>query len=308
MPSIRARLLNLYLRLVMKPMRLHEMEPAALRAWMEKRVLPVRLRDVELSPVETDGVRGEWQRPQDAEPGTILYLHGGGYVFCSVRTHRALTTALARAARRELFSLDYRLAPEHPCPAAIEDAVAAFDWLVKGGRDPASIVVAGDSAGGGLALAMMLALKARGGPLPAGAVLYSPWTDLAATGESINRNANADAMFQRDSIIEGASRYAGALDRKDPRVSPLYADLAGLPPLLVFASESEMLFDDSVRLADKAKAAGVAVDFRPHAGLVHVWPLFHPLIPEAKDAVAQSADFITRRLVAAQRRAAAVSA
>ncbi|MBB5520183.1 alpha/beta hydrolase [Amphiplicatus metriothermophilus] len=299
MPSIRARLLNRYLRLVMKPMRLHEMDPETLRAWMEKRVLPVRLGDVALDPVEKGSVRGEWQRPNDPEPGTILYLHGGGYVFCSVRTHRPLTTALARASRRALFSLDYRLAPEHPCPAAIEDAVAAFDWLVGEGRDPAAIVVAGDSAGGGLALAVMLALKARGGPLPAGAVLYSPWTDLAATSESVNRNARADAMFQRDSIIEGAARYAGALDRKDPRVSPLYADLSGLPPLLVFASTTEMLFDDSARLAEKAKAAGVDVDFRPREGLAHVWPLFYPLIPEAKASVRESAEFIVRRLAAA---------
>ena len=295
MPSLRARLLNRYLRLVMKPKRLHEIDPPLLRAWVEKRALAFYPKNVSRESVDAPAP-GEWHRPvKISSSATILYLHGGGYVFGSVKLYRPLTMALAAKAGCEVFSAEYRLAPEHRCPAAIEDAIAAYDWLVGSGRDPKSIVLAGDSAGGGLCLTTMMALRDRGALMPAGAVLYSPWTDLATTGASIDANAESDAMFQRDSIVNGPGHYVGGLDAKDPRVSPLYGDLKGLPPLLVFASEAEMLFDDSTRLVEKAVRAGVGVRFEPRAGLAHAWPIFHPVLPEAKEAVAITADFVRER-------------
>ncbi|MGE0408727.1 MAG: alpha/beta hydrolase [Amphiplicatus sp.] len=296
MTSLRARLVNLYLRAVMKPKRLDEMAPVALRAFTERAVIPLLPKGVARERVD-GALKGEWQRPARAAR-TILYLHGGGYVFGSPRTHRTLTYPLALAAEANVFSLDYRLAPEHPCPAAIEDALAAYDFLL-GLHAPEKIVIAGDSAGGGLALAALVALKERGAPLPAGAILYSPWTDLTVSGETMAANARSDAMFNRASIEGGRWKYLGRLDPKDPRASPLYADLGGLPPLLVFASRSEMLFDDSRRLVEKAKAAGLHVDFVAADNLVHVWPLFHPFLPEAREALMRSGECIRTRTLRA---------
>ncbi|MBI1366684.1 MAG: alpha/beta hydrolase fold domain-containing protein [Alphaproteobacteria bacterium] len=279
----------------MKPKPLHQIEPPVLRAWIEQRTLPLLPKGV--AKEEAAGaVRGEWHRPHNAESGrAVLYLHGGGYVFGSPRTHRTVTFPLALAAGADVFSLDYRLAPEHPCPAAIEDAVAAYEFLLSQGREPGSIVFAGDSAGGGLAVTTLLALKERGAPMPAGAVLYSPFVDFTMTGESLDRNEESDAMFNKASIVEGSKHYRGGLDPKDWRLSPIFADLGGLPPMLVFASRSEMLFDDAVRLALKARESGVDMRFEERDGLVHVWPVFHPLLPEAKETIGESADFIRER-------------
>lgn len=292
MPTLRARLVSRYIRTVMKPKRLDLMDPADLRAWAESRSVLILPKDARRKDVAADGVKGEWIEPAGGAARTVLYLHGGGYIFGSPRTHRALTHRLALSAGANVFAPSYRLAPEHKCPAAIDDALAAYDWLVAGGAEPSKIVIGGDSAGGGLALATLLALKERGGPVPAGAVLFSPWTDLTGGGETMTANAGSDAMFQRETIMGGAALYCGGLDAKDPRVSPLYGDLRGLPPLLVFASTSEMLFSDAVRLVEKAKAAGVSVRFEPREGLVHVWPLFHPLMPEARETLDLAGAFI----------------
>ena len=295
MPSLRARLVNRYLRLVMKPKRLDLIDPPVLRDWIERRVIALLPKGVVREDVADGEVKGERLRPAEGTARTVLYLHGGGYVFGSPRTHRTLTYPLALAAEAEVFAPAYRLAPEHPCPAAIEDAIAAYEWLLAAGRKAESIVVAGDSAGGGLALAMLLALKEGRRPAPAGAVLFSPWTDLSGAGATMTSNARSDAMFNRYSILGGAPLYCGGLDPKDPLVSPLYGDLAGLPPLLVFASQSEMLYDDSKRLVEKAKEAGVAVRFESRRGLAHVWPLFHPLLPEAREALDIAGAFIRER-------------
>lgn len=292
MPSLRAKLVNRYLRIVMKPKRLDLMDPPVLRRRIEKSAIQILPKGVTREDVRDGAVKGEWLRPKDGAKRTILYLHGGGYVFGSPRLYRSLTFPLALAARANVFVPEYRLAPEHPCPAAIEDAAAAYQWLLARGTKPERIVIAGDSAGGGLALATLLALKGQGLPLPAGAVLFSPWTDLTGAGETMTANAASDAMFNRDSIIGGAPKYIGDLDPKDPRVSPLYGDLSGLPPLLVFASDSEMLYSDAARLVEKAKAAGVSVRFEPRQGLAHVWPLFHPLLPEAKEAIDIAGRFV----------------
>jgi len=292
MPSFRAKLVNRYIRNTMKRLPLHEIPAPKLRAIFEKKLIPGLPRGIAREEVDVP-IKGEWHRPkQQVADNTILYLHGGGYIFGSARTHRSLTYPLALAANANVFSLNYRLAPEHPCPAAIEDALAAYQWLRATGHDPKNITIAGDSAGGGLTLAVLQALSQNKDKLPAAAILYSPYTDLAIEGGSIKTNTESDAMFQLDSFQMGRKYYAGDLDVKDPRVSPLYGDMRGLPPLLIFASTSEMLYDDSTRLVQRAEQEGVEVSFVSKDGLVHVWPLFHPMMPEAGEAIAESAAFM----------------
>lgn len=241
---------------------------------------------------------GEWiERAVDAaaQPSrTLLYLHGGGYYFCSPATHRVITVGLALGAEARVFVPDYRLAPEHRFPAAVEDAVAAYHGLLAAGIPARRIVVGGDSAGGGLALALLLSLRQAGVATPAGAVLFSPWTDLAATGESLILNDHSDPMFHGNRIADAARLYLGETAPTEPLASPLYADLSGLPPLFIQASDSEVLLDDSTRLAEKARRAGVAVDFRAWRGLPHVWQIFATTLPEGRAALKEAAGFIRR--------------
>ena len=228
-----------------------------------------------------------------AEPSLIvMYLHGGGYFFGSPKTHRQVVIGLARSLAAPVHALTYRLAPEHPFPAATEDALAAYAWLIAT-YPSANLVLAGDSAGGGLALVTAIAARDRGWRMPAAIIAFSPWTDLAATGASLETNNKSCAMFTANSIRKGAAVYLGTTSRTDPRASPLYADLTGLPPMLVFASRHEVLLDDSVRLAQKARAAGVEVTLIVRDRMPHVWPIFHRLLPEGREALAQSAAFVT---------------
>lgn len=295
MPSIQATLFNWVMRKTFKSKPVHRVHEQVLRDGADA-LAPKRPPAGVTVEAAGGAVSGEWHRPQDPAPGrTVLYLHGGGYVFGSPRSHSAFTYALAKKARAEVFSLDYRLAPEHPFPAAVDDAVAAYEWLLAQGFDPASLVVGGDSAGGGLALALLVSIKARGLPAPAGVFLLSPWTDLATTGASLDLNEKTDAMFQKVHIVEGAKRYLGAADPNAPLASPLYADLAGLPPVLIFASESEVLRDDSTRLKEKLDAAGVETTLVMEKGLIHVWPIFAGRFPEAKKAIGDLAAFIEQR-------------
>jgi len=294
MTSIRAQLVNRYLRSTMKKLPLAEMEPEKVREIFEKRIIPLLPKNVARSQVTGD-VSGEWQKPDNAKDGrTILFCHGGGYIFGSPRTHRSMSYPLAVAAQADVFSLDYRLAPENPCPAQTEDAVCAFDMLVAEGRDPASIWIAGDSAGGGLTLTTMLALRDRGKAQAAGGITFSPWTDMTCSGASMKENIESDVMFQVSSIHGGAERFIGEIAPDDPRASPLFADYTGLSPLIVFASNAEILRDDGIRVAQKAKAAGVEVELIVEDGLAHVWPLFNPIVPEAKRSIRQCAAFVER--------------
>ncbi len=250
--------------------------------------------------VRTTGApRGEWILPPGAaRDAAILYVHGGGYVACSPLSHRPLTTALARDSGVAVFAVDYRLAPEHPFPAALDDVLAAYDAIVARGVPPARIVVGGDSAGGGLALSAALALRDRGnGPGLAGALAYSPWTDLLATGDSIRTNAESDDMLLGSGVAASARNYAPSdADVRNPLASPLYGDLGGLAPLLVFASRSEILRDDSIRFVDRARNAGTPADLVLEPGLPHVWPIFVDVMPEAKRAIARSVAFIKTAL------------
>lgn len=223
----------------------------------------------------------------------VLYLHGGGYLFGSPKTHRQVLIAMARACRAPAYGLDYRLAPEHPFPAAVEDAAKAYQWLLS--RHPeAQIVLAGDSAGAGLAIATAVGVRDAGLKPPKAIVAFSPYSDLAVTGASVEANAKSCAMFTPRGIREAAAMYLAGADPRDPRASPLYADLAGLPPMLLFASRHEILRDDTLRLAERASAAGVKVELIVRDRLPHVWPVFVTLLPEARDAFGSVAAFAER--------------
>jgi epsilon-lactone hydrolase len=248
---------------------------------------------VKVTSVRNDGVCGEWIEWNSEPDTTIYYLHGGGYIACSPATHRPLTAALSRSAKSRVFALDYRLAPEHRYPAAIEDAVNGYLWLVKNGISPDSIVIGGDSAGGGLTMATLLSLRDAGHSLPRAAFCFSPWTDLAATGKTLITNNDSDSMFYGASIGKAAPIYLGNNSPADPLASPIYADLSNLPPLLIYASSSEVLLDDSVRLAERAKRYGVDVDLRIWDGLPHAWPYFVAFkVPESMRAVDEIGHFI----------------
>jgi monoterpene epsilon-lactone hydrolase len=229
--------------------------------------------------------------------GVLLYLHGGGYVVGSPRTHLALTSNLARAAATRLVSLDYRLAPEHPFPAAVDDARSAYDAIVAGGVPPEHVVIAGDSAGGGLALALLVSLRDAGGPIPAGAVLLSPWTDLTGTAGSLVSKADADPMLSRDMLRLLADAYTA--DDTALLASPGRADLHGLPPLLVQVGSAEVLLDDSLELAARAAHADVDVTLEVVSGVPHVFPSQADALDEASDAVERAGAFVRSRIGAA---------
>jgi monoterpene epsilon-lactone hydrolase len=250
--------------------------------------------DVRCQQISADDVAAEWIEAPGAESGVILYLHGGCYALGSVDTHREFVARLARATRMRALGIDYRLAPEHPFPAALEDATAAYGWLLAQGIDPSRVIFAGDSAGGGLALATLVALRDAGRPLPAGAVCLSPWTDLALTGASIQTKAQVDLVLGREGIEKYTRYYAGEHHQvTHPLISPLYADLKGLPPLLVLVGTEEILLDDATRCAENAREAGVDVTLEIWDEMFHNFPLA-PFLPEAKRAVGQMAEFVSR--------------
>jgi acetyl esterase/lipase len=248
---------------------------------------------VETQPVSDGSVRGEWVQLIDEPEHTIYYLHGGAYVTCSPKTHRPFTAALSRAANARVFALDYRLAPEHRFPAAVDDAVEGYRWLLNQDVDPQDIVIGGDSAGGGLTIATMVALRNEGAPLPRAAFVLSPWTDLAGSGRSIEANSERDPFFYGDAVRWMAPVYLGDTSPLDPLASPIYADLSKLPPLLIYVSDSEVLLDDSLLLANHARQAGVSVNLQVWDDLPHVWPIFVAFkLPESFQALGQIAEFI----------------
>lgn len=244
-------------------------------------------------PVTTVFFGGEWVTTDASAPErVILYLHGGGYVSGSPATHAPITARLAKEAEARVFALDYRLAPEHPFPAQIEDAWATYWWLLtEQGVKPAQITVAGDSAGGGLTIALLLALRDAGVPLPAGAICLSPWLDLTLSGSTMTTNEPTDYL-NFDVLHVSAQMYANGYDLRHPLISPLYANLAGLPPLLIQAGSAEMLLDDSRRFALRAREAGVDVQLEVWEHMVHVWHFTWLLEPKARQAVAQIGRFV----------------
>lgn len=254
-------------------------------------------RGVKITPVDEDGVRGEWIEPREVRDGIIFYMHGGGYVSCSPATHRPITATLARLTRRRLFSLDYRLAPENKFPAAAEDALAAYHWLLEKQSIPASrMAIGGDSAGGGLTLALLTQARDEGLPLPACAVCFSPWTDLTAGGGSIKKNDGRCPMFTPENIDDFAAAYLGDASPLEPLASPVYNDLHGLPPLLFHVGSTELLLDDSRRVHIAVEEVGGSSKLVIVDDVSHGWQMLAGLVPEAGESLEETAQFIDGHL------------
>lgn len=290
-PSVRARLLNWCLRRTVKKRISDNPDPLRTRLKFQRERFPHSRAGVRLEKVRSP-VQGEWHRSVRAD-GTrsVLYLHGGGYVFGSPKTHRGLTFALARCSGFDVFSLDYRLAPEHPCPAALEDALRAYRWLCSRSSKPERLAVAGDSAGAGLVVALLQALRDAGERLPAVAICYCPFVDLSMSGASSRTNAGSEVLFEAGAYRSAGAAYAGSLSLVDPQVSPLFGDMTGLPPTKSFASTTEVLLDDAKRLAASMTLQGVPAELVLEEGLVHAWPVF-PVLPEARATIRASAAFL----------------
>lgn len=296
--SLRARLFRLGTRLVLKPVFSGNKTPQQRRRMLERAAALVHLgfpRGTQVRNAPLGGVPAQWLSNRNAgSDAHVLYLHGGAYVVGSPHTHRDLTSRLAKQAAATVVVLDYRLAPEHPFPAALDDALAAYRALLTQGVPANRVVLAGDSAGGGLSLACALAAREAGLALPAAIVCLSPWTDLSISGESSHTYAQTDVVLSREVGEECAQHYLGAHDRRTPLASPLYARLDDLPPVLIQVDDSEMLYDDSTRFAEVAHKAGVAVQLEIWHGLWHVWQIYAGKLPEADRALASIAQFVRR--------------
>jgi monoterpene epsilon-lactone hydrolase len=253
--------------------------------------------DVLVQPVDVGGISGAWLdisgHPSDA---VLYFLHGGGYVSGSIKTHQEMVSRICRVAGCRGFLIDYRLAPEHPFPAAVDDAVAAYRWVLDEGVAPSHMVIGGASAGGGLVLATLVALRDAGSPMPAAAACMSAWTDLEGLGESMTTRAERDPLITQEISRSHAKMYLGDTDPRNPLASPVYADLHGLPPLLMQVGDAEILLDDSTRIARKAKAAGVDVTLEVWDEMIHVWQAFAGILPEGQQAIERLGEFIRERL------------
>ncbi len=265
----------------------------AMRAVMIEAATPA---GVTCTPVEAGGVSAEWSVADGAaEDKVILYVHGGGYVMGSAGSHRDLTGRLSKASGARVLSLNYRLAPEHPFPAPVDDAVAAYRWLVAQGIRSSNMAIAGDSAGGGLAFATLLALRDGGDPVPAAGVGISPWVDMEGSGESMTTRAAVDPVVQKEGLLEMAKLYLGDADPKNPLAAPLHANLAGLPPLLIHVGDAETLLNDATRITERARKAGVDVTLKIWDEMPHVWHLFAPILPEGQQAIEEIGAFFKER-------------
>jgi monoterpene epsilon-lactone hydrolase len=251
--------------------------------------------DIKREPVTANGVKSEWVSAPDADPGrAILYLHGGGYVIGSINTHRSLAARLSRAAKARVLVIDYRLAPEHPFPAAVDDSVAAYRWMLAQGLKASRIAVSGDSAGGGLTAATLVAIRDAKLPVPAAGALLSPWVDMEGIGESMTSKDSVDPMVHKDGLLGMAKAYLGGQNPRTPLAAPLYADLAGLPPLLIQVGTAETLLDDASRFAERAKKAGVNVTYEPWENMIHVFQLFAPMLDEGQQAIDKIGAFVRK--------------
>jgi len=293
--SLQAELVRLWLRWAMKRSNHPNVTIPERRRRMtqfERRV-PRPPGWIEMSERPLGGIPALRVRSLASQPvRQILFLHGGGYVTGGPALYRHILWRFAAGAEASVAAIDYRLAPEHPFPAALDDAVAAWRGLLAEGADPRRCAVMGDSAGGGLALALLLRLRDIGEALPAAAVALSPWTDLALTGASLTRNATADPMENPDDTHYLAGCYLGDGDPQNPYASPLYGDPAGLPPTLIQVGSDEVLLDDSVRMAERMKATGCDVELEIWPRMPHVWHAFAPVMPEAKRAIARVGAFV----------------
>jgi epsilon-lactone hydrolase len=253
--------------------------------------------DVQCEAVDCDGVPGEWSIVPGGDPSRVLlYFHGGGYCSGSILSHRRLVTEAGRAAGMRTLAIDYRLAPEHPYPAAHEDALAAWQFLRRQGLAAASIVVGGDSAGGNLTLGLIHRLRAAGEELPACAWLLSPWTDLTMSGETLTTRDAVDPLIHRAYLDELAAYAPPSVDRRDPLISPLFADLAGFPPILIQVGSAETLLADATRLALAAGVADVDVRLQVWPHMIHAWPVWNAHLEDGRRALAAAGQFIRTHL------------
>lgn len=268
------------------------------RAWYEGFTSEFPLaEDIVCERVGAGGVPAEWiYAPKAADDRVLIWLHGGGYIIGSMRTHREPLSRLSRASGARVLGLDYRLAPENPFPAAVQDSVAAYRWLLDRGVEPKKIAIGGDSAGGGLTMATLVALRYMGEPLPAAGISHSGWTDLANSGETMVTKAEADPLIDKEMLENMAMTYLGDKDRTAPFASPYYADLRGLPPLLVQVGSAEVLLDDSLRFAENAKAAGVDVTLEVWDDMPHVWQVFASFLPEGQQAIEHCGEFVRKHM------------
>ncbi len=296
-PSIQSRIVRLFLKYQTRKadrnatlqQRRASLENAARRLPMPRRV------DVQQTSLGHGGA--EWLRPADTtDDRAILYLHGGAYTLGSCASHRALASRIAIASHAPALQPEYRLAPEHPFPAALQDCVAAYRWLIDSGIPPQNTVVAGDSAGGGLALALALTLRDDNAPLPAAIVCLSPWADLELTGESLATRAKVDPVCSVEESRSHAAQYVGENDPRSPLISPIHADLHGLPPILIHVGDREILLSDAMRLAERAREDGVDVELQIWDGMWHVWHLLAAYVPEGQRAIDEVGAFIGKHI------------
>ncbi len=269
------------------------------RTGMEELAKMVKVpKDVNCEPIDVAGISAEWiSAPEAKDEKVILYLHGGGYILGSINSHREFVSRISRISKARVLIIDYRLAPEHRFPAAVEDAYMAYQWLIEDQEiAPNNLIIAGDSAGGGLTLATLINLRDKGIPLPTAAVCLSPWTDLGLTGESYKTKARIDPMVTIDGLMFDTQLYLGDTDYTNPLASPLYGDLKGLPPLLILVGTAEVLLDDSVKIAKKAKKAGVDVILDIWDDMPHVFPLFAAFAPEGEQGIEKIGEFMRKFL------------
>jgi len=296
MTSLRSKICRLIIKKMVAPKLNNLQSIHETRNYMEKMARNAKLpKNSQIEKITINGMAAEWIYTDTAsEERTILYLHGGGYNLCSVNTHREFAAHIANKSGTKVLLIDYRLAPEHPFPAALEDAVSAYYWLLDTGLTGKNIAIAGDSAGGGLALATAISIRDAGDSLPSSIACIAPWIDLRMTGDSIKTKSEIDPLIKTESAKVWAGNYIGNNDPRNPFISPLYAGIAGLPPLLIHIGTDDMLLDDSKRIAKKAEDAGVKVTLKIYENLWHVFHLNVRAMPEAKAAVAEFSSFIAQ--------------
>jgi len=301
--SIRLTLANLYLRRVVRPSLARLVEPEAARRHLERSaaLVPGTPRDARYLEDRVPGPGGavpvEWVSCGRAERRrVVLYLHGGAYLMGSPKTHRSITAQLAKLTGMRVMVPDYRLAPEHPAPAAVEDALAAYATLLAQGYAPGDIALAGESAGGGLAFALLLMAQEKGYPPPGCIVAFSPWVDLAHTGTSIRENAHCEAMLPAERVNEVAAFYVGDGDPCNPMISPLYGEFVNPPPAFITVGEPEILRDDAIRMTERLREVGGEAELHGIPNVPHAWQFFGPHLPEARESMKAAAAFIKVKL------------
>jgi len=294
MPSVNFRIAKAAERVISLLM-LNGYSPVKYQRFLFSKVAPrfaVKVGGVRSELADIPGIRAEWLIPEGSRSDcALLYLHGGGYVIGSIDSHRNLASQIAAASGCRALIVEYRLAPENRFPAAVDDAAVSYRWLIAQGYEPAKTAIAGDSAGGGLTAAVLVSLRDSGDPLPAAAMLLSPWTDLEVSGESCRTIGWRDPLVSKGILKNYARSYLGTMDPRDPLASPIYADLKGLPPLCIHVGTCEVLLDDARRLAERARQEGVEVELFVCEDMIHVWQFLSPIVPESREAIEKLGSF-----------------